>query len=644
MDDASISWSSRRRVAGIAAVVAVLVAALLLRGCLVEASGPQPSSSSRLADDSFGPGVADSGELLRHERAAFLLGSVLDDLTGSNIPEPNVRVGDRAIEVRRDGTFVFEVGTLETVVRVAADGYAPAEVLAVAGQVVIRLQRARGVSVRLVEAGTGAPVRDFAVSMLTLPSDAMGTAPRGRRVPLVHESKVHEAGWAWFRDADPGRYVVWCQPTTNAFVAPTPSIFAWPQGHGQYVVEAAVAQTLDVRIVAADGVSEPGPLEVLAVRDPRGVTADDGCRELEVVTGVVYAYDYPFARGAVVVSRARTGPGGRSALTVPRGEVVTVVVADGSMSLRAVQHRATPDRERELVITLPPGVAVAGRIVPGEFVRAVHPECQEFLSAAGLEQPGDMPRPRVVATRRDADNEQWAANIERDGAFVFPCLPLGDWQLYLSYYLVEGHGSYQLRTAEVGNHAWWNGGRKEVVIDASGLTPRHFDLVCRFGGEPIATRVVEALAPQSMRKVATGRLNADGTAALRVEAGRFVLQCRPAARAPDRHAVVVLGRDDRGLFAVEFGTGPVEVTLTAAADGQSVAGRRVRLRAPEYQWVSPEQTTDARGVVVISDVACHAGAVVLDVNVAGAWSSYEIEEDRMAAQVSPRTLTVRLSR
>ncbi|MFO0393116.1 MAG: hypothetical protein ACK548_14755, partial [Planctomycetota bacterium] len=376
-DNMKAGTSERRRVVGIAAVVAILVAALQLRGFLVDAGGPQPSSSSRPTDDSSGPGVAEPGKLLPREPSAFLVGSVLDDLTGSNIPEAEVRVGDRAIEVGRDGAFALEVGALEAVVRVAADGYAPAEVVAVPGQVVIRLQRALGVSVRLVEAGTGAPVRDFEVSMLTLPSDDLGAVRRMRRVPLVHESKVHEAGWAWFRDAEPGRFVVWCQPTTNAHVAPTPSIFAWQQGHGHCVVEAAVAQTLDVRVVAADGVSEPGPLEVFAVRDPRGVTSDDGCRELEVVTGTELAHDYPLARGAVIVSRVRTGQGGRSALTVPRGEVVTVVVADGSMSLRAVQHRAAPDRERELVITLPRGVAVAGRIVPGKFVRAVHPECQE---------------------------------------------------------------------------------------------------------------------------------------------------------------------------------------------------------------------------------------------------------------------------
>src|SRR5690606_27609871 len=136
------------------------------------------------------------------------------DLTGAPVPEALVEVGDRREQVATDGTFSIAPMPDGTTLHIAADGYADAEVtVANTRPLAVRLQRARGVSIRLIEAGAQTPVPEFEASLLTLPSDDLSAAQRLRRVPLIEEARQHTAGWAWFREAPPGRYVVWCQPT-----------------------------------------------------------------------------------------------------------------------------------------------------------------------------------------------------------------------------------------------------------------------------------------------------------------------------------------------------------------------------------------------------------------------------------------------
>lgn len=561
------------------------------------------------------------------------------------MPGALVQIDDRRIEVAADGTFAIEPMPGDPTLHIAADGYADAATTAVAGQpVTVRLLRVRGVSVRLLEAGTQTPVPEYEVSLLTLPSDDLSFVRRDRRVPLVHEERAHFAGWAWFREAPPGRFVVWCQPLTGAHVAPMPKVIEWQQGHGSFTLEAAPAQTLTVRVLRADGTPLAEPLDVVTVRVPDSAQQNDDYHELSIVTLTQRAWNHPFEYGPVLFSTAHTDLEGRASLPVPQWQPVSVIAVDGAMALRAVPYRAAADRVGELTLTLPPGVTVNGRTTPQALVGAIHPECAEFLQAAGLDAPGDVPLPSVFAVRQDAPaQETWQARIDRKGQFSFPHLPVGQWQLHLSYHLVNGPGSFQHRMGLVGEYAWWQGGEQQVVIDASRLVPKRVELDCHVAGAPVAQRSIEVRSPASPRKAVEGRTNADGAITLRIEAGRYVLQCRPVQGAKLHQAVVELGGDAAGPQNIDFGTSPVQVQLTAGLAGAAIAGRRLRLRATELQWSSDEATTDANGVAVLAGVARQAGDVVLEVREAEAWTPYALDRASLAAS-GPRAVSVPLSR
>ena len=264
-----------------------------------------------------------------------------------------------------------------------------------------------------------------------------------------------------------------CEPLDGSCIAPMPEVFAWQEGHAQLVLEAAPARSLAVRVVASDGAPLVASFVVSVVRDPTDQWSVDGYREASFVSLPSYADDYPIRRGAVLVSTARTRADGLAEVKAPLDEPISVAVGDGALVLRTVRHRVTAGGGHELVVTLPVGVTVVGRVMPQTLVDAIHPECAEFLQAAGLEKPGDMPRPTVVAVRPDAgDALTWQTVLDREGAFSFAHLPSGQWHLHLTYYLVEGPGSYQHRRALVGEYAWWGRGRQEIMVDTSDLVER----------------------------------------------------------------------------------------------------------------------------------------------------------------------------
>src|SRR5690606_25482740 len=278
----------------------------------------------------------------------------------------------------------------------------------------LELKRAQGVSIRLIERGSNLPLTEFEVSLLPHESDDMSAARRGSRVLAEHKDHTHDAGWAWFRDAKPGQYIVQTRPTSNEHVASLPQVFAWREGHSRVEVLADRAVLLSVRVLSAAGVPVSGPHDVIVARDPEGLALDVSDSELSLARNSDYAYSFPRDRRPVVVAKATTSEGGRASLPSPSGETVSVIVAKGEMSIRAVAHRVGNEESSELVIILPPCQVVSGKVRPASFVQAIHPECDEFWRLAGIERSAGMPAPELIAFAK-AREQVWKVALEADG-------------------------------------------------------------------------------------------------------------------------------------------------------------------------------------------------------------------------------------
>jgi hypothetical protein len=642
MSNAPSSLTKWIGVGAIALVVAGLIALFAWSEPtrLLKAHEPQPPPS--VESGPYANVVAEPRDTDRTSPA--LLGQVLDALTGAPVADAAVTAVNAQNRTSVDGRFTIPLQALESVgaaleLRVEADGYAPASLQAEPGvPLLARIARARGLSVRLLEAGSGSPVDGFRVSVLSHVSDDMSAARRGSRKRIEHALRAHDAGWAWFRDVAPGQYIVEATPSAIGHVAPKPHVTTWTSGHATLVLEARRATELAVKLRHADG-SRPGAnYEVkLAVTDePHSRWTDYG--DVQPVTMAEYAWHYPHRKQPLLLASGRLDSNGTIRLPCPRGERVLVVVGTAGATVRATAHAARDHDFDELTITLPPCAVVSGRLLPPELLRAIHPESQEFWDQAGAPRTANAPAPTVVALAPErTEGVSWQANLSSDGTFRLDHVPAGKWNLHLSYHVIDGPKNAVHRSAPLGEFEWWTGGERFVEIDAKNLVPQRIALICVAQGEPLKHGRLLIQDMSSARTVASAMTDDAGVARVRLEPGRFVIRADTTVRA----AVVTLGGDG-SEHRVDLGLGPVTVQLRGNA-GAALTGRRIRLVATDFRWSSQARITDSHGTATIPDVPQCLGGAALEVEASGRWVSNRIGDGSLTASLSSRVLTVTLS-
>ena len=464
--------------------------------------------------------------------------------------------------------------------------------------IVLQLRRAGSVTLQVVDAGSGQPVEDFAI---TCCGAGGGSSGWHKYEPVAK----HADGLAVLSGVPRGKVHFVATPRNRRFVANTPVELVKEDRDAVVRIELARRKLLEVRVVFAGGQPAVGSqLDLLQSLDQNPVTLLTEAIPTDRLTHI------GSSGVAMILDTALTNEEGRAVIGGADSLMPLAVRVTGQSHLTMVKAVTLSDAT-SVEMTVEAGANVTGVIKPALVLQELVDQFRGQPPTVTLEHGGGLYPSR-------------SATVDGAGEFAFTAIHSGVWIATFHMGRRDPGGDSGAPRRQLRPLTIRAGDSQQLDIDVTSLQPATLHGMVLVGGAPAAGRRVhlarlEPLANGGLKRSvgvilttnADGGFEADSLApgrygvVLHSDGSSNATSGKPHAIACQDAVEIVAGQQASHTFRIETGTLRVRVE---SQDGQPVAGCQLVLQG-KTSGHRMHGRTDASGLLQVEK--CGVGALVV---------------------------------